>query len=79
MTPEEIQKTIEGMLRVQKELQESQIKQSEEIQQLLDQGRLQDKRIQQLIGYSISQAGDVLDVQINVFEGYICQIKQVRR
>ncbi|MDJ0591970.1 MAG: hypothetical protein QNJ72_18600 [Pleurocapsa sp. MO_226.B13] len=62
MTPEEIQQTIEGMLKVQKELQQSQIKQSEEIQQLLDQGRLQDKRIQQLIGYSISQGGDILDV-----------------
>lgn len=45
MTPEGIQATIEGMLQVQKELQQSQIKQSEEIQQLLDQGRLQDKRI----------------------------------
>lgn len=70
MTPEEIQKTIEGMLKVQKELQESQIKQSEEIQQLLDQGRLQDKRIQQLIGYSISQAGDVLDVQMSLRDIY---------
>jgi hypothetical protein len=70
MTPEEIQTTIEGMLRVQKELQQSQIKQSEEIQQLLDQGRLQDKRIQQLIGYSISQAGDVLDVQMSLRDIY---------
>lgn len=70
MTPEEIQKTIEGMLRVQKELQESQIKQSEEIQQLLDQGRLQDKRIQQLIGYSITQAGDVIDVQMSLRDIY---------
>lgn len=70
MTPEEIQKTIEGMLQVQKELQQTQIKQSEEIQQLLDQGRLQDKRIQQLIGYSISQAGDVLDVQMSLRDIY---------
>ncbi|MGL5836786.1 MAG: hypothetical protein ACRC1Z_26680 [Waterburya sp.] len=70
MTPEEIQRTIEGMLRVQKELQESQIKQSEEIQQLLDQGRLQDKRIQQLIGYSITQAGDVIDVQMSLRDIY---------
>lgn len=70
MTPEEIQKTIEGMLSVQKELQESQIKQSEEIQQLLDQGRLQDKRIQQLIGYSITQAGDVIDVQMSLRDIY---------
>ncbi|MEL6439647.1 MAG: hypothetical protein AAFQ80_10375 [Cyanobacteria bacterium J06621_8] len=65
------------MLQVQKELQESQIKlqqiqakQSEEIQQLLDQGRLQDKRIQQLIGYSISQAGDVINVQMSLRDIY---------
>jgi hypothetical protein len=36
MTPEEIAKTITGMLAVQRELQESQIRQGEEIDQLLN-------------------------------------------
>ncbi len=70
MTFEEIQATIEGMLKVQKELQETQIKQSEEIKDLLEQGREQDKRIQQLVGYSISQAGDVIDVQMSLKDIY---------
>ena len=37
---------------------------AEEIKDLLQQGREQDRRIQQLVGYSITQAGDVLDVQM---------------
>ena len=49
MPPEEIQKTLETMLVVQRELQETQIKQSEEIKDLLLQGKEQDRRIQQLI------------------------------
>ena len=36
MTPEEIEKTINQMLAVQKELQESQIKQGQEIDRLLE-------------------------------------------
>lgn len=70
MTPEEIQKTLETMLTVQRELQETQVKQSEEIKDLLAQGREQDRRIQQLIGYSITQAGDVLDVQMALRDIY---------
>ena len=70
MTPEEIQKTLETMLIVQRELQETQIKQSEEIKDLIEQGKEQDRRIQQLIGYSISQAGDVLDVQMSLRDIY---------
>ena len=49
MTFEEIQKTLETMLIVQRELQETQIKQSEEIKDLLLQGKGQDRRIRQLI------------------------------
>ena len=62
MTPEEIKETIEGMLQVQKELQQTQIKQSDQINKLIEQGREQDRRIQQLVGYSITQRGDILDV-----------------
>ena len=71
MTFEEIQQTIQGMLEVQRELQQTQInisaqiaKNNEEIDKLIEQGKQQDKRIEQLIGYSISQAGDVIDVQM---------------
>ena len=48
-TSPKIQKTLETMLVVQRELQETQIKQSEEIKDLLLQGKEQDRRIQQLI------------------------------
>ena len=77
MTFEEIQKTLETMLTVQRELQETQIKQqetqikqSEEIKDMIEQGKEQDRRIQQLIGYSITQAGDVLDVQMSLRDIY---------
>ena len=77
MTPEEIQKTLETMLTVQRELQETQIKQqetqikqSEEIKDMIAQGKEQDRRIQQLIGYSITQSGDVLDVQMSLRDIY---------
>ncbi len=77
MTPEEIQKTLEGMLKIQQELQQTQINlqqtqitQSEEIKNLIEQGKEQDRRIQQLVGYSISQAGDVLDVQMALRDIY---------
>ncbi len=39
MTFEEIQQTIEQMLAVQRELQESQIKQTQEIQLLIEQSK----------------------------------------
>ena len=70
MTSEEIQAAITGLLQIQRELQETQIQQSEEIKDLLQQGREQDRRIQQLIGYSITQAGDVLDVQMSLRDIY---------
>ena len=77
MIPEEIQKTLETMLTVQRELQEIQIKQSEDIKDLItqgkdliEQGKEQDRRIQQLVGYSITQAGDVLDFQMSLRDIY---------
>lgn len=76
MTFEEIQQTIQGMLEVQRELQQTQIKQSEEIRQLIEGAREQDKRIEQLIGYSISQAGDVMDVQI-ALRGIYARLSQL--
>lgn len=64
MTFEEIQQAIQGMLEVQRELQQTQIRQSQEIRDLIEQGKEQDRRIEQLIGYSIFQAGDVIDIQM---------------
>ena len=68
MNFEEIQATIESMLQVQRDLQQSQIRnyqqiqeQQKQIQDLIEQGKNQDRRIEQLIGYSISQAGDIID------------------
>jgi chromosome segregation ATPase len=47
MTPEEIQQEIERMLAVQRELQNSQLKHSEQIADLVDEGRRVDRRIDQ--------------------------------
>jgi methyl-accepting chemotaxis protein len=108
MTPEEIQKTIEGMLAVQKELQESQFKLQEnqaninqqiernsqqiernsqqiernsqqiqentqsinqliqEIIHLTENSLRQDRRIEQLIGYSITGESDRLNLEERV-------------
>ncbi|PSF33165.1 hypothetical protein C7H19_20380 [Aphanothece hegewaldii CCALA 016] len=74
MTGEEIQKTIEQMLAVQKELQESQIRLKdqqereretisilvEEIFKLVALNNQHENRINQLIGYSITEESDRL-------------------
>lgn len=76
MTPEEIQRTIEGMLAVQKELQNSQLEFRESLVQLRmditdlkestknlnDISQRHERRIEQLIGYSITGEGDRLDL-----------------
>jgi len=56
MTPEEIQRTIEQMLAVQRELQETQLRQRDEIDRML---RLVDR----LIGYSITNESDHLSLE----------------
>lgn len=56
MTTEEIQRTIEQMLSVQRELQESQLK-------LYEQQERQTKILNQLIGYSISAESGRLDLE----------------
>ena len=83
MTPEEIQRTIEGMLAVQKELQNSQLRFDssldrlgqdiselresiselrESVTDLKDVSQRHERRIEQLIGYSITGEGDRLDL-----------------
>jgi hypothetical protein len=56
MTFDEIQATIEQMLSVQRELQESQLR-------LLVAQKEQSKMIDRLIGYSLSNETDHLDLQ----------------
>ena len=83
MTPEEIQRTIEGMLAVQKELQNSQLRFDssldrlgqdiselrestselrESVTDLKEISQRHERRIEQLIGYSITGEGDRLDL-----------------
>lgn len=56
MTSEQIQAAIEGMLAVQRELQDSQLK-------LLEQSKISERKLDRLIGYSITQESDILTVQ----------------
>lgn len=56
MTPEEIQRTIEQMLAIQRELQNSQIQQRDDIDRLV---RLVDR----LIGYSITNESDHISLE----------------
>ena len=76
MKPEEIQKTIEGMLSVQLGLQNSQLKLTEAISELRESvtelresvselnqvSERHERRIEQLIGYSITGESDRLDI-----------------
>jgi hypothetical protein len=82
MSPEEIQRTIEGMLAVQRELQNSQFKLQEEsqrqredinilvqsIEQLLEVSKRHERRTEQLLGYSITSESDRLDLQQQLLE-----------
>lgn len=70
MTFEEIQKTLETMLAVQKELQMTQLQQHSTLSELIKQyGDLAEVSIKQksvldqLIGYSLSNESDHLDLQ----------------
>lgn len=77
MTFEEIQKIIEGMLAVQRQLQESQFElrsaqereretlqiMIEEIKQFIARSNRNERRIEQLIGYSISNESEHLDIE----------------
>jgi hypothetical protein len=56
MTFEEIQRTIEQMLGIQRELQEGQLK-------LYEQQQRQARILEQLIGYSISAESGKLDLE----------------
>jgi chromosome segregation ATPase len=77
MTPEEIQRMIEGVLSVQRELQNSQLRLQKESQrqredistlvqrigQLVEVSNRHERRIEQLTGYSITGESDRLDLQ----------------
>ncbi|UBF29343.1 hypothetical protein K9N68_16805 [Kovacikia minuta CCNUW1] len=84
MTFDEIQRTLEQMLAVQRELQESQLRQRQEIDQLLvyhDQllayQQNQQRLVDRLIGYSLSNESDHLDLEerMNALERRIRRIE----
>lgn len=78
MTSEEIQKIIEGMLSVQRELQESQLK-------LKESQSLHDQQIDRLIGYQETtsrQIGDVttlIQTLANVANSHEKRIEQLEQ
>ena len=77
MTFEEIQQMLELLLAVQREIQESQLRNREDINLLIEQSRQsredinllieqsrqQNKNIERLIGYSITVESDHLDLE----------------
>ncbi|UBF25770.1 hypothetical protein K9N68_30175 [Kovacikia minuta CCNUW1] len=91
MTFDQIQRTLEQMLAVQRELQESQLRQRQEIDQLLvyqvnQQGQIdqllayqqnQQRLVDRLIGYSLSNESDHLDLEerMNALERRIRRIE----
>lgn len=69
MTFEEIQQTIQGMLAVQKDLQTSQLRFAESLAELREStmelnevSKRHERRIEQLIGYSITGERDRMDI-----------------
>lgn len=69
MTPQEIQSAIEGLLAVQRELQNTQLVMREEIADLKEStknlnelSQRHERRLEQLIGYSITGESDRLDL-----------------
>jgi hypothetical protein len=82
MTFEQIQQAIEGMLSVQRELQNSQLRFDTELgdlkeaqkqnlvamEALLEHSKATERKIERLVGYSITQESDVLDVRTDVLE-----------
>jgi hypothetical protein len=82
MTFEQIQQAIEGMLSVQRELQNSQLRFDNELgdlkeaqkqnlvamEALLEHSKATERKIERLVGYSITQESDVLDVRTDVLE-----------
>lgn len=92
MTPEEMQNIIEGMLSVQRELQNSQLKQGESISKLKESiielresvadlkevSQRHERRLEQLIGYSISGESDRLDLlqRLQTLERKVSKLEQ---
>ncbi len=63
MTFEEIQSILEQMLAVQRDLQESQLTQRQEIQDMLSYQDRQQRLVDRLIGYSITNESDHLTLE----------------
>lgn len=85
MTPNEIQSAIEGLLSVQRELQNTQLRTAEEIadlkqsiSELNEISRRHERRLEQLIGYSITGESDRLDIlqRMSTLETRINKLEQ---
>ncbi|MDA0673210.1 MAG: hypothetical protein O3C67_05835 [Cyanobacteria bacterium] len=63
MTFEEMQQTLEQMLSVQRELQNSQLRLLEAQQQLQESQQRQQGILDQLVGYSLTNESEHLDLQ----------------
>jgi hypothetical protein len=84
MTFDEIQQTLEQMLAVQRELQESQLgqkqhqmAQGQQIQDMLAYQERQQRLLDRLIGYSITNESDhlTLEERLNALEQRIKQLE----
>jgi hypothetical protein len=82
MTFEEIQQAIEGILTIQRELQNSQLRLDAElgdlkeaqkntlsaIDLLVEHGKTMDRQIERLIGYTINRERDSIDIQQDILD-----------
>jgi hypothetical protein len=77
MTFNKIQQTLEQMLVVQRELQESQIEHRQEIRDMVAYQERQQRLVDRLIGYSITNESDhlTLEERLNALEQRINQIE----
>jgi hypothetical protein len=77
MTFEEIQLTLEQMLAVQRELQESHLAQRQEIQAMLTYQERQQRLIDRLIGYSITNESDhlTLEERLNALDARVKRLE----
>jgi hypothetical protein len=63
MTFEEIQRTLEQMLAIQRDLQEKHLQMLDAVSRLIEVSNRHERRIEQLIGYSLTNESDHLNLE----------------
>lgn len=63
MTPEDIQRTLEQMLAIQRDLQEKHLQMLDAVSRLIEVSHRHERRIEQLIGYSLTNESDHLNLE----------------